>query len=473
MTRELDGGRFISHCPELRAGWTTDAEGRDWALLGLAVETRDDRHPEPLAQIATARSDEVAHLHAGWAGRWALVGAGSLHPDATALLGVFYGRTHDGAVWASSSPALAVRQLGIGQDAIDSRRLDFGRSWLLWYPPPTSRFAGLRSLLPSQVLDLATGAARSRPLLPEPDADAGDTFDRLARGLTNGLRRLPAAAGRGAPWLGLTGGADSRVVLAAAAAAGIEVRPYTRASRRMSVADRVLPPRLARAAGYGHAFMHPPRRPPADRTALIAAHSAGCVSDHDASTLRSGERDGMGGVMVGGHGFEVFWDTDWLRDFPAVVADKARCAAQIAAALDEPEDSTGIAGLRAWLDWVESDPQSGLDWRDRYALEQDTAGWHAAKEQLNDAARLERFALLNSARFYCLGMTGLTWEQRRGKGLQAELVRRLWPALAAFPCNPPNRSFAFTHPLQVVGRVAYRLRHGLRRQDARPRRPAA
>lgn len=66
--RQLDASMWISYCPELRAGWTSDADGTLWGLFGLAVETRAER-PEPLAQIALAPTTDVPELYDGWAGR--------------------------------------------------------------------------------------------------------------------------------------------------------------------------------------------------------------------------------------------------------------------------------------------------------------------------------------------------------------------------------------------------------------------
>ena len=50
---------WLSHCPELRVARTADAEGRSWALLGLAIETREERREAPIQQVAGARSAEV------------------------------------------------------------------------------------------------------------------------------------------------------------------------------------------------------------------------------------------------------------------------------------------------------------------------------------------------------------------------------------------------------------------------------
>jgi hypothetical protein len=285
----------------------------------------------------------------------------------------------------------------------------------------------------------------------------------LADALTTALRRLPQQDGA-PPWLGLTAGYDSRLMLAIATAAGVPVRPYTRVSARMSVADRVLPPQLARAAGYGHTLVHAMAEPdPAARAALIAEHSGGSVSDGDAEHLRRGVRDGMTGLSFGGHGFSAFSGFGWTTGLTFAVGSAADGASRLVAAFGEPAGGSAERGLRAWLDWaIGTAPEpEGMDWRDRFFLEQRMAGWLAAKEQLYDAGTLERFPVLNAARTYALGLRGLPEQARRGGRLQAELTRLLCPALADFPWNPPGRYFLRTHPLRVALRGLRRLRRRL------------
>src|SRR5687768_15672847 len=80
LCRKLNRSTWVSYCPELRAGWTTDAEGVSWGLLGLAVQTIEDQ-ADPLDGIAGATSDAAPDLYASWAGRWVMVGRGQVHMD--------------------------------------------------------------------------------------------------------------------------------------------------------------------------------------------------------------------------------------------------------------------------------------------------------------------------------------------------------------------------------------------------------
>jgi hypothetical protein len=141
--------------------------------------------------------------------------------DASGLLGCFYG-TSAGQTWVSSSAAL-LSQLLSHERAIapDTRKLhyDVGFSW---FTPPRSRFQEINRLLPSQILDLRTGNIRPRRLLPTiaPSPTFDETMETLKATLVTAFRRLSAIEPR--PWLGLTSGFDSRLILAIARDAGVK-----------------------------------------------------------------------------------------------------------------------------------------------------------------------------------------------------------------------------------------------------------
>lgn len=459
--RQLGAKTWISHCPELRAGWMSDADGCSWCLLGIAVETFDDT--DILTQIAQTRSVDVPNLYDSWAGRWVLIGFNQVHMDASGLLGCFYGMVGD-KMWVSSSPALLVRILSPADlSAVDPRPLSY-QAGISWFTPPCSRFVGMRRLLPSQVIELKDGSIRPRPLMPPIDPARGydETLWLLKQSLVTALQRLPTA---GRLWLGLTAGFDSRLILAIAHCAKIDVMPFTRVAARMSVADRLLPPKLAYKCGYEHIFLRGRKGNP-DRKHLVTEHSAGHVSDGDAEPFIQSVRDFLEGISFGGHGFAIASGFGDLRSLPDTVNDPEVGAQQIAGVFREPTNSTATAGIRAWLEWAISNPQEHLDWRDRFFIEQRQAGWLSSKEQVYDLTKIERFPILNSARNYAL-LLGLEESQRLGSLVQVEMIRRLAPELLNYPFNPPEQYFgtlrttmvkSLDDPLYVYRKVKGRLR---------------
>lgn len=72
----------------------------------------------------------------------------------------------------------------------------------------------------------------------------------------------------------------------------------------MSVADHLLPPKLAHECGYEHIFLRG-CKVNSDCKRLVTEHSAGHVSDGDAEPFVQGVRDDLKGVSFGGHGFAI------------------------------------------------------------------------------------------------------------------------------------------------------------------------
>ncbi|MEA5502352.1 hypothetical protein VB735_04355 [Halotia wernerae UHCC 0503] len=465
QSHQLDASTWVSYCSELRAAWTRDADGSQWMLLGLAVETLESQ-TDPLTEITRTASTDVPNLYASWAGRWVLVGCAEIHMDATGLLGCFYGTTSDQQTWVSSSSVLLAQILS--PDALpvalpEVLRYTVGISW---FPPPHSRFVGVRRLLPSQVLELKEGSIRPRSLVPPVDPSLGydKTVELLHHSLITTLKRLPL--GKSKLWVGLSAGVDSRLVFALAHCAGLDIIPFTRLSARMPIADRLLPPKLAQALGYKHIFLQG-RKSNSDRNHLVAEHTGGHVSMGDAEPFMQSVRDSLEGISVGGWCFEV-GKAFWRNELPDTLDDLEICAQQIAQLLGEPLNSMMMVRMRDWLEWVKKNPQENLDWRDQFFIEQRLAGWQSSKEQLYDLTKTERVPIINAARNYAL-MLGLEESCRVDSLHQVDLISRTVPQLSKYPYNPPANYFGiliaikaivikfFKNPLNFSKKVAAKL----------------
>ncbi len=442
----------LSYCPELSVINARDQEGTNWALLGTAVDSLPNRAPSQ--SIAECRTDQVPLISQNWAGRWLLISPTTIHTDASALLGCAYATTEDGSVWASSSVTLLSKQLGF-TEKIDSRQLKYEQG-LAWFPPPHTPFKAIKRLLPSQALCLDGDGVRPHSLMPQIQTER-PTHDSLQSIL---LRLKTIMAGlsdhnKGPIWLGLTAGYDSRLMLAIAQQTNTEIQPFTRLTRRMSVADRVMPPTLSRLAGLSHQKM---REAPQthSRQQLLSQHAPNLVSDGDAAPFLSASRADIDGIIIGGHGFAVASGFSNWRDLPDIFPSPNEAANLFAAHLGEPPSSPALCGLHAWFDWASKTEQEHLDWRDRLFLEQRQAGWLAAKEQIYDMDNAIRFPVLNCAALYA-DILSINPAERLGSKLQQNLIARLSPTLNALPYNPKDRSFLLRYPHWVLRRRLYKL----------------
>lgn len=469
VTVDVGGGQWLSHCPDLVVNTATDREGEPWWLLGLASQTDPDR-TDPLEAITATDHDGIGSVYESWVGRWVLIGRLEVHLDATGQLPCHWVLDGERRCWATSSPAaaglLASKTIFAGHELVYERGIS-------WIAPPLGSIAAARRLLPSQILNVDTAETRWRRLVVPPgDLDlSGDDARTAMSGFLgavgHGVSRLPDGVPK---HLALTAGADSRLVLAALTAAEVPVELFTRRAARMSVADRVIPPRLAAALGRPHTELLP-RSSDQTRVAIAQVHTAGHVSAGDALPFVQGVRDDLVGIELGGQGLGAGKVKN--RHYPETIDDPFAMANLVADDLGEPSKSPNRLSLACWFQLVldheaQQPPDDRIDWRDRFYLEQRTAGWQAAKEQLYDMHNHQRFFPINSARTLGL-LLAIDPAIRRAGSHKRLLIEMAEPRLLNEPFNPPGRDFPLrtraAHLLTVdrrhaIGRALRRLRRG-------------
>ncbi len=376
--------------------------------------------PEPLEPLASVRLGDVwlsrdtalpwEGEHLGVAlgddpdrspGRFVRFDGERIELDACGTLGCFYRRT-EGRIWASSSLPL-LRSISPGLEPPQAR-LEWNGP-LETVPPPLSGVEGISRLLPSQALNVVTGAVERRPLVVGAPRAYDESLDEIEEIVRSAVR---AAGDGGSVWLPLTAGGDSRLILAACVAERVPVVTYTMRSSRIDEWDLRLPPRIAAAAGVEHRLIEPEPFN-ADVAAAFAEHTDGLTVDMDSEFVPRGqwERVPRDAIVLGGNVWEV-----------------GRCYYH-SHQPDVPDE---------WLSWP---TEPSVDWRDRLYIEQRIGGWLASFEEGVDFTEHTRVHVANSRRLVSL-LLGLPEHLRRDGIHQRELTRRMAPRLAAFPVNRPS-----------------------------------
>jgi len=432
--RTLRTGRLVlTHCPTLPVRRITDARGRSWTLIGIAIQTNSDG-VEPLAELAD--SCDVEATSSAWAGRWLLIGNDSVITDAAATLSCFYRSVKD-AAWLSSSVELLRRLVPCLAPPTERLRHTQG---IDWYPPPSTGIEHISRLLPSQRLVLEDNGQmtlRHRPLLLTRGTETSVTpLSEIADRLQGGLRFAQAIDAH--PWLGLSGGLDSRLVLAASVASGLRPVTFTLEIDGMSQADRSLPPQLAETLGLEHVWI-PAAPVNADRLHVFDEHTGRHLDDVDRVFFATGQLSHIpaGALVLGGGIFEL-GRCYYHSKLPARMPPTAEAVA--AAVVDALGGGTHqqAGALEAWARWITGEgKEARIDWRDRLYWEQRAAGWVGSVEQGLDIAGFQRIHIAN-----CRALIGVTLEidasRRRIGAHQLELIAMLEPRLARFPVNPPD-----------------------------------
>ncbi len=437
---QMDDGWWVHCCSALPATLASTADGKRALLLGWAFQLAAGRR-SPEEQLAALASSDLPGRYRSWTGRWVLIAGGGVHGDATCSIPIFFGR---GVV--SSSLSLVRELTGAECKRHNQVFYHFGPNWC---PAPATPLAGIARLLPSQVLSLAGFHVEHRPLMDR--ISEGDPSASFREALVKGMDRL-----RGWPapvFLALTGGFDSRTVLACAHAAGLRPTTYTQEHPRLSPGDRELPPQLARELGLLHAFIPPRARSP-EKEAVFDRHTMAQCIDADRGFYAHGQWDLFppGSLVLRGLCFE-FGRAPFYRMIPSEFDPcRPEAAERLHGILYHPLNRISgtlvekarrrqpliTEGLREYLSWAGSHPEPGLDFRDQFHLEQRPGCWVGTTEQGLDVTETVRISVGNSHRVLSL-MNQASPSERRAGAYQKAAIAAMAPALASFPINPVSR----------------------------------
>jgi hypothetical protein len=453
---ELGNGYILSHCPRLRVR----SGGGNW-LLGHAFSADaggagvEDGLRTVAAAVDACGRVEFRETYA-WAGRWVLVCGDVVAGDASNSLGLFY-REAGGEFEISSSLAV-LHRLAPGE--VRPRRL-FNHCGMNWNPPPETRLAGVRKLLPDQAIDLRAGAVRpveKSRLRGAGGLSAEAAGEALLGALTSIWRGLKREFSR--LHVTVTSGCDSRTLLAAACAAGVPADGVTLYHRRISRADAETPARLCAAVGRPHRFV-PEGDWRADRARIYREHTFEDIDEADRYYL---ERDmfswfGDGECLVRGATFSLgrrqFYKELTGLDWETVRRDPARLARRFG---DFASIRAEAAQLRSWIAWRDRAAAIGPDpygWIERFHIDQRLAGWGAAGEQGLDLLEGTSINPANCSLIWDLLLRVAPAEQGAGAA-QLACMRHSGTGLAEAPVNAVLESVA--ERLQRRGRrIARRI----------------
>ena len=401
------------------------AGSHQFVLLGTAVQSLPG-HPAPTELLQNLQHiAQLPQLYASWAGRWVLLANNELHLDAGALLGCYYKKGTNGTE-VSSVPGLITNAV-----QPDTFRL-IKSGGAEFYPPPDSGFHNVHKLLPSQVLNLKTGALSFRNLLCQaPTLDYKETIAYLAQLLTTTLKNAFANNQQQNIILALTGGFDSRTLMAALNYCQLPYQTVTFHSPNIRPSDASIPKQLAQMCGKEHRLIKRNGKN-TDNWEKFNQHTSGHSVETDREYMlyqQFDELEGETDVLLRGGGFEVGRCAyyPWL---PPESIDGAGISA-----IQKGNEAQGRSWHK-WVEWVAQTPQVALDWRDRYYIEQRLAGWLACTEQALDIVNMPRMVPANSSLFYNV-MLNLPKEVRKTKVQMTDLIGYMSPELLQVPINPP------------------------------------
>lgn len=355
--------------------------------------------------------------------------------DALGSQTIFY--SADGRA-AGSHAALLGELLGI---PVSRRRVEYLRSAeyrsraTRFLPGDLSMFEGIHLLVPNNELELP--GARTRrywphsPLEATTAADAAQVWDEYF------MRYAQFLSGRGRAVLGLTGGYDSRAIIATLRAKGVDMRCETWDSMGEEESARI--PAMVEHLAVEHRWIETARRSGGEQFLRIreaAKSAAGFTRGTPALPAQVADGAGLSDVLVTGHGGGVLAGgfsraaKPWLTDEPLKRAYGLYAGTTKHTASREYRDFT-MSAFRGFFDRgnVHGSDALGHDLGDLLYWEHRMANW-AAVQMATFAVAIDVHAGLNSRRLF-EAFWGLPPELRRGKKAQRDIMASYDPILAA------------------------------------------
>ncbi len=376
--RQLQNGWMLNYHRDLQVQSTAD--GR-MVLLGIAWQFLPEKS-EPLAEMealccrypVTIDREAILEMEESWCGRYLLLCQGTVYTDACSLLPAFYSKL------GISGDSTLLEELGGGERK--NYESPAGRI-MNWMPGPRTQYEGVRRLLPSQIYCFDTGEVFSRNLLASHYESISDEKQRLQRIITcfdHSLQQLQKLFPTAKLLVAITGGHDSRTLLALADHAGIDFDAFTLWHDEIYEDDLEVPKKLCRAAGIRHHEI--PRQEKQDAVERIAQyqdHISGQVCDEDRLYYAHRQFD----LLV-----REFGDVVLLRSgvWPNVMEWYRRSFTRDGAGFDFydwfgiEKGSLEEESLQEYFDWHREHPQKGLSACNVFYWDQRNGCWLSAIE---------------------------------------------------------------------------------------------
>ncbi len=404
--------------------------------------------------------EDILKMEESWCGRYILLCQGRVYTDACALLPVFY--SSEGV----SGDCTLLEELAGGKRKnyeLPPHRI------MNWMPGPLTQYENVRRLLPSQIYDYEKKEVLSRQLLATHYPGIADEQERLARIIScfdYSLRQMQETLPDTKLLVAITGGHDSRTLLALANHAGIDFDAFTLWHDDIYEDDLAVPKKLCKAADITHYEI--PRQEKSDaasRMEIYQDHISGLIWDEDRLYYAHRQFDSL---------TEQFGKVALLRSgvWPNVMEWYRRCFTADGPGFDfydwfgvekgSPEEKS----MEEYFAWHRAHPQKGLSPCNVFYWDQRNGCWLSAIE--TGFTLFDQVLSLHPAncRYLMTMLMEFPEEERIINHHQYKIVEKACPEMTAIPYGGHKRQGekAGQDFLEKVQRGLGRLRKlGLRR----------
>ena len=407
-------------------------------LIGDAWQVDPSKDsPENIIKSFSGKTtiEEVYHEEKTWCGRYVLIVNDWLYLDFCGTLGVFYSVPQPSLF--SCSYRILCEQIGTEVIYPDT----LGEGLMNFVPGPLTPSDQVRRLLPSEIINIKTGERQIRPLNPDGVWGAENNRERineLEKYFTCSLKNMAKHFPHSVLWLALTGGKDSRTLMAMLESAGIDYKAFTCWHKHISEADLLLPPLLAKAVGRPYRFVerHEDNYSPV-RADEYRRHTGGMADDADKPMYAYGQYQKLDPE----HRVVLLRSAIWPCSCSRL---KDKFSRKGILQMENRFDTTMIfpqakkhqlycKALRLWEDSVNLDAiNKDINMWDRVMIEQRHGAWLSSIEQGFDMMDgITSVECCNSRRFFSI-LTGFSDKDKKRKKHQMSIVGQICPPLGKF-----------------------------------------
>ncbi len=413
-------------------------------IIGFAWQT-DPTRCSPIEELdqlllkTKVKPEDVYQMERTWCGRYVLIIESNIYLDATGMLGIFYSNNA-----LSSSYSILCDVLGIKKKYPDK---SFGIG-LGFQPGIFTMHKKIRRLLPSQIYNYTEKKLLYRQLLPEFDSclySKNQILDTFIYYFKCSLQNMRATID-GELWLSLTGGHDSRTLMALLEYAEIPYKCFTLDVTNMSDGDKVLPQMLAESTGKPFIFLkRNPWKFSAHKIKEYISHSNGFAKDQDVLSYAFRQyaklsknnhnivilRSGIWGIVM--KYFRQFCDSEGKLDIYKIKKSYPQLI----------NDGYAMQSLMHYLKYIEKHEALHLDPVDRYHWEIRVGSWLSSIEQSCDIMDNTTFLQPCNSRIFLTLLGELAKQEKEPwkKYHEEKIIQKCCPKLNyfAFDDNYPHK----------------------------------
>lgn len=404
------------------------------ALIGIAWSVLDGETPyEQIDSIAIdCDKDVVIDKISFWCGKFTLLIGNTIYTDAFCMQGCFYSQYA-----VSNHFGLLSRYLDL---QIKYPKNVYGAMCIDFFPGPDTTAMEIKRLMSSQIFTFGKGVEQRRLLTDHENEDSNiDIEKRFIHAFTNSLKNMRKAL-EGEFYVALTGGHDSRTLLAGLDYCDIECKCFTMENSTISCADRNIPMQLAQKLGMDYIFIKQDRnRFNRKKHKEFMEFNSGYVVDQDINYYSYGQydkllefnddkkmvvlRSGLWEAVVAWYLYGNKLSDDLELRYSDILARGGVLR----------KDIDKCVSLKKYFDYVDKNPEKGITAVDRFLWEQREGAWLSDIEgSYNIYDKIESIQPLNSAYLIWL-LLQFDFDDRIVKKHQEKLIKYLSSDLSEIP----------------------------------------